>query len=74
MTTEPDEFKAVQSAPAIEQAPVATARDRVIVGDSGMYEQAPINQPGDPDAPVRSSAPPAQLQSGTPLAQDRASQ
>lgn len=58
--------------PAEDQSPVATARDKAIVGDSGLFEQQPQTMSGDPDTPVRTSAPPAELQSGVPLPEDRA--
>lgn len=60
------------TAPAVEQSPVATAAGKVIVGDSGMYEQQPVNSASNVDTPLRTSAPPAELQSGVPLAEDRA--
>lgn len=57
---------------AEEQSPVATARDKAIVGNSGLFEQQPVPAQGDPDSPVRTSAPPPQAQSGVPLPEDRA--
>lgn len=62
--------------PAEDQAPVATAAQEAIIGDQGARrEQQPLGVEGTPtsvDQPVRTSAPPAELQSGVPLAEDRA--
>lgn len=59
--------------PAVDQAPVAEERQRAIVGDSGMFEQEPRSPTSDPaNTPHATSAPPAQLQTGVPLPEDRA--
>lgn len=58
--------------PAEDQAPVASERDKAIVGDSGLFNQQPTGSIGDPDTPVRSSAPPAQMQSGIPVPEPEA--
>jgi hypothetical protein len=62
--------------PAAEQSPVATEAQNRIIGDPGFRdEQATIQGEGgsaNVDTPVRTSAPPAELQSGMPLPEDRA--
>lgn len=67
----PEEAPEAQG-PAVDQSPVASARDAAITGDSGLFEQQPQPVAADPNSPHRTSAPPASLQSGVPLAEDRA--
>lgn len=57
-----------------DHAPAAVAAQRVITGTSG-YEQVPDTSLRDGitvNTPVATSAPPAGLQSGIPLVEDRA--
>jgi hypothetical protein len=62
--------------PAEDQAPAATANQDAIIGDPGFRdEQSALANEGTPtnvDTPVRTSAPPAEMQSGMPLPEDRA--
>ena len=59
--------------PAEEQAPIATAAQNAIIGDPGFRdEQNPIPAGAGVDTPLRTSAPPAELQSGMPLPEERA--
>ena len=61
--------------PAEEQAPVATATQNAIIGDPGFRdEQNPIPAGAGVDTPLRTSAPPAELQSGMPLPEERAAE
>lgn len=64
---------ALVGGPAEDQAPVATDNQKAIVGDSGLYEQEPFDASGNSaDQVHRTSAPPAALQNGVPLPEDRA--
>lgn len=62
--------------PAVDQAPVAHERQEAIIGDPGFRnESQPLGNEGTPshvDTPVRTSAPPPEMQSGMPLPEDRA--
>jgi hypothetical protein len=62
--------------PAVEQAPIATAHQDTVIGDPGFRdEQAAVASEGQPthvDMPLRTSAPPPEMQSGTPLPEERA--
>lgn len=71
---ETHEGTADQSHPAAAQADAATAMQKVITGEHGM-EQVPNSSLRDgitTNTPVATSAPPPELQSGVPLAEDRA--
>lgn len=65
--TAPEEASEPEEGSAEAQAPVATANDRAIVGDSGLFNQQPVGAAGNADMPYRQSPPPASLQSGVPV-------
>lgn len=70
---ERNEKEAAARNPAAEQAPTATERQEAIQGDPGLREQDPMAAVDDSaNTPVRTSAPPPGVQTGVPLAEDRA--